>query len=138
MAATKSPLMRLGHIRDEIANLLPLFTGVDYSTLASSYSMVRTTERAILIIAEAATALPAELTARYPKIEWHAIRGIGSILRHEYERVETEVLWRVVHENLPALAAAIERMIRDLKGLSALGHFRTRAQSGCAQREICI
>jgi hypothetical protein len=32
MAAAKSPLMRLGHIRDEITNLLPLFTGVDYST----------------------------------------------------------------------------------------------------------
>jgi hypothetical protein len=48
MAATKSPLMRLGHIRDEITNLLPLFTGVDYSKFASSYSMVRTTERAIL------------------------------------------------------------------------------------------
>jgi uncharacterized protein with HEPN domain len=54
MAATKSPLMRLGHIRDEIANLLPLFNGVDYSEFASSYSLVRTTERAILIIAEAA------------------------------------------------------------------------------------
>jgi len=25
MAATKSPLMRLGHIRDEVANLLPPF-----------------------------------------------------------------------------------------------------------------
>jgi uncharacterized protein with HEPN domain len=89
MAATKSPLMRLGHIRDELANLLPLFTGVDYATFASSYSMVQTTERAILIIAEAASTLPAELTARYPEIEWRAIRGIGNILRHEYERVET-------------------------------------------------
>jgi uncharacterized protein with HEPN domain len=96
MAATKSPLMRLGHIRDEITNLLPLFTGVDYSTFASSYSMVRTTERAILIIAEAVKALPADLTTRYPEIEWHAIRGIGNILRNEYERVETEVLWQVV------------------------------------------
>jgi uncharacterized protein with HEPN domain len=116
MAATKSPLMRLGHIRDEITNLLPLFTGVDYSTFASSYSMVRTTERAILIIAEAVKALPADLTTRYPEIEWHAIRGIGNILRHEYERVETEVLWQVVTRSLPQLAPVIERMIDDLKG----------------------
>jgi uncharacterized protein with HEPN domain len=114
MAATKSPLMRLGHIRDEIASLLPLFAGLDYSAFASSYSMVRTTERAILIIAEATKALPPALIARYPEIEWYAIRGIGNILRHEYERVETEVLWRVVHENLPELATVIERMIRDL------------------------
>ncbi len=37
MAATKSPLVRLGRIRDEIANLLPLFTWIDYSAFASSY-----------------------------------------------------------------------------------------------------
>jgi uncharacterized protein with HEPN domain len=115
MAATKSPLMRLGHIRDEIANLLPLFKGVEYCKFASSYSLVRTTERAILIIAEAAKALPTDLTARYPEIEWHAIRGIGNILRHEYERVETEVLWQVATSSLPQLAPVIERMIRDLK-----------------------
>ncbi len=116
MAATKSPLMRLGHMRDEIASLLPLFEGVDYRTFASSYTMVRTTERAILIISEAAKALPAELTARYPDIEWHAVRGIGNILRHEYERVETEVLWRIVTQSLPKLGQVVARMIGDLKG----------------------
>jgi uncharacterized protein with HEPN domain len=115
MAATKSPLMRLGHIRDEIASLLPLFAGVDCAAFAASYALVRTTERAILIIAEAVKALPTELTENYPEIEWHAIRGIGNILRHEYDRVETAVLWRVVTENLPELAPVIDRMIRDLK-----------------------
>ena len=53
---------------------------------------------------------------RYPEIEWHAIRGIGNILRHEYERVETEVLWQVVTRSLPQLAPVIERMIGELKG----------------------
>ena len=77
--------------------------------------MVRTTERAILIIAEAAKALPVELTANNPEIDWDAIRGIGNILRHEYERVETAVLWRVVTESLPELAPVIDRMIHDLK-----------------------
>jgi hypothetical protein len=41
MAATKSPLMRLDHIRDEIVNLLPLFTWIDYSAFASSYGVLR-------------------------------------------------------------------------------------------------
>jgi uncharacterized protein with HEPN domain len=54
------------------------------------------------------------LTVRYPEIEWHAIRGIGNILRHEYERVETEVLWQVATSSVPQLAPVIERMIRDL------------------------
>jgi uncharacterized protein with HEPN domain len=115
MAATKSPLMRLHHIKDEIANLLPIFEDVDFSTFAASYWMIRTAERAILIIAEAAKVLPIELTRRYPEIEWHAIRGMSNILRHEYERVESQVLWRVIKENLPKLAPVVEQMIHDLQ-----------------------
>jgi|ERR1700730_16094017 uncharacterized protein with HEPN domain len=114
MAPSKSPLMRLGHIRDEIASLLPLFNEVDYPAFCGSYMLLRVTERAILIIAEAAKALPVELTARYPEVEWHAIRGMGNILRHEYERIETEVLWGVVTRSLPKLAPIIERMIGEL------------------------
>jgi len=37
MAATKPPLMRLGHIRDEVANLLPLLAGVDYATFRCTW-----------------------------------------------------------------------------------------------------
>ena len=114
-AATKSPLVRLCHIRDEIANLLPIFEGVDFTTFATSYWRIRTSERAILIIAEAVKALPTELTRQYPEVEWHAIRGMGNILRHQYERVESEVLWRVIKESLPRLAPVVEQMIRDLQ-----------------------
>jgi uncharacterized protein with HEPN domain len=114
MAATKSPQMRLSHIRDEITNLLGVLKGVDYASFAGSYWMVRTTERAILIIAEAAKALPAELTDRYPEVEWHAIRAMANILRHEYERVETEVLWRVVTDSLHKLAPVIDRMLAEI------------------------
>jgi uncharacterized protein with HEPN domain len=115
MAATKSALMRLRHIQDEIINLLPIFEGVDFSTFAASYWMIRTSERAILIIGEAVKVLPLELTQRYPEIEWHAIRGMSNILRHEYERVESEVLWHVIMENLPRMAPVIAQMIRDLQ-----------------------
>ena len=45
----------------------------------------------------------------------HAVRGIGNILRHEYERVEAAVRWRVVTESLPRLATVIDRTIRGLK-----------------------
>ncbi|MBK5957659.1 hypothetical protein CCR97_05470 [Rhodoplanes elegans] len=76
--------------------------------------MVRTTERAILVIAEAVKALPPALTDRHPEIEWHAIRGMANILRHEYQRVETRVLWRVVTEELPRLAPVIDAMMSEL------------------------
>lgn len=86
----------------------------DYRSFAASYWMIRTTERAILIIAEAVKALPPDMIDRYPDIEWHAIKGMANILRHEYRRVEPQVLWRVVTESLPRLAPVIETMILEV------------------------
>jgi uncharacterized protein with HEPN domain len=77
--------------------------------------MVRTTERAILIIAEAVKALPPDMLDRYPGVEWHAIKGMANILRHEYQRVEPQVLWRVVTDSLPRLASVIETMILEVE-----------------------
>lgn len=92
MAASKSPRLRLLHIRDEIVALTPHMASATYEKFAEDYLMIRAAERAILIISEAAKSLPDELLSQEPDIEWRAIRSIGNILRHEYERVEPRVL----------------------------------------------
>jgi uncharacterized protein with HEPN domain len=66
MAASKSPRLRLLHMRDEIQNLSMELEGLCFETYRESYSLRRITERAIQIISEAARALPEELRARYP------------------------------------------------------------------------
>lgn len=113
MAATKSPLVRLMHIRDELDWVIPRVAAAEFETFVSDIANVRAVERAILIISEAAKSLPGELTDRYPEIEWHAVRGIGNLLRHEYELVDPKVLWRTVTVSMPTLAGAIDRMIAE-------------------------
>ena len=63
-------------------------------------------ERGIEIISEASRHLGDELKARHPEIPWSKVAGIGNVLRHEYERVAYDVLWRVVHDDLPPLEKA--------------------------------
>jgi uncharacterized protein with HEPN domain len=60
-------------------------------------------ERGIEIISEASRSLPDELKARHPEIPWPKVAGIGNVLRHEYQDVAYDVLWHVVHDNLPPL-----------------------------------
>lgn len=69
MAATRSPLLRLKHIRDELDWVIPRFAGTDFETFVSDIANVRAVERSILIISEAAKSLPGELTDKYPEIE---------------------------------------------------------------------
>lgn len=91
MAASRSPQLRLLHIRDEIDGLTKTLTGVTFESYRGSYTLRRVTERALQIVSEAARALPSSLTAKYPDAPWSAIIGIGNVLRHEYQHSTTRV-----------------------------------------------
>jgi uncharacterized protein with HEPN domain len=114
MAATKNPLGRLGHMRDEIEGITVVLRDANRDAFVENYLLRRAAERALLIISEAAKALPKELTDRYPEIDWRGVRGLGDVLRHDYERVDADTLWEILTEKLPELAPVIVRMIDDL------------------------
>jgi uncharacterized protein with HEPN domain len=95
MAASKSPQLRLFHIRDEIEGVMAALRGLSFEQYSESFMLRRAAERALQIISEAAKTLPPELTARYPQAPWHAIVGIGNVLRHEYQTIDDKRLWDV-------------------------------------------
>ncbi len=67
-------------------------------------------QRAIEIISEASRAIPVELTQTRPEIPWPRVRGIGNVLRHEYQGLSDPIVWKVVTDELPRLKLAIEAM----------------------------
>ena len=116
MAATKNPLSRLGHIRDEIDGITAALRGTSRDVFVKDYVLRRAAERVLLIISEAAKALPRGLTDRYSEIDWRGVRGLGDVLRHDYERVDADTLWEILTEKLPEMAPVVARMIDDLEG----------------------
>jgi uncharacterized protein with HEPN domain len=60
-------------------------------------------ERGIEIISEASRRLPDDLKDRNPGIPWRKVAGIGNVMRHDYQRVAPDVLWKLVYDDLPAL-----------------------------------
>lgn len=72
-------------------------------------------QRGIEIISEASRHLPAVLLASRPEIPWDQVKGIGSVLRHEYHRISDKVVWAVVVERLPSLKVAVEAMEASLR-----------------------
>ena len=116
MAASKSPRLRLLHIRDEIEGVTEALQGASFDAYRKSYMLRRAIERALQIISEAARTLPPELLARYPEAPWTAIIGIGNILRHEYQRLDDKRLWEIVTTHLPQLRPVIQRMLKESSG----------------------
>lgn len=66
-------------------------------------------ERGIEIISEASRRLTDEMKARHPNIPWVKVAGIGNVLRHNYEHVAPDILWKLVQADLPEL----ERVCRS-------------------------
>jgi uncharacterized protein with HEPN domain len=114
MPATRNPLVRLHHIKDEIDSITAALGGIDRNEFVNDYILNRAGERALQIIAEAARSLPDDLLRGYPEIDWPALRALGNVLRHEYHAVDADTLWEILRGKVAELAPIIDRMIQDL------------------------
>ncbi len=85
-------------VRSELA-------GITLAALESDRRKCWIVERGIEIVSEASRRLPDALKERHPQIPWKKVAGIGNILRHDYEHIAHDILWRVVHDELPLLDA---------------------------------
>jgi uncharacterized protein with HEPN domain len=101
--AVLSPVPRLTDIITAIELIRSEMAGVTLQAFESDMRKRWLIERGIEIISEASRHLGNELKARYPEIPWPKVAAIGNVLRHEYERVAYDVLWRLVRDDLPPL-----------------------------------
>jgi uncharacterized protein with HEPN domain len=99
----RSEHLRLIDIADAIELINSEMTGVTLEAFDADRRKRWIVERGIEIISEASRRLSAGLKHRHTNIPWPKVAGIGNILRHDYERVAHDVLWHVVHIDLPPL-----------------------------------
>jgi uncharacterized protein with HEPN domain len=91
-----------------------LTKGADLATFAGSWAMKRAVQHALLIVAEAAKHLPPAMKESRPDVPWQKIHGLGNMLRHEYRRIDPEILWSIVTEHLDALNEAVGTFLENL------------------------
>ncbi len=116
MASAKSPLVRLRHIKHEIAALVSSVEGLGDDAILASHVHRRALERSVEIISEAAKSLPDRLRATEPTVPWKDIIGIGNLLRHEDYRIDDTAMLSILRVHLPELLSAADRMERQLEG----------------------
>jgi uncharacterized protein with HEPN domain len=85
--------------------------GMDFDAYREDFKTMAAVERKLLLISEAAVRLGEEGPALCPELPWENIRGIGNWLRHQYDRVDVETVYRTVREDLPTLKAGVERAL---------------------------
>lgn len=89
---------------------------MDFAAFCSDAKTVAAVERKLLIISEAAIRLGEQAQILCPGEPWPEIRGMGNRLRHQYDRIDLQIIWHTITEELPRLATSVERALRQLSG----------------------
>lgn len=117
--APRSATPRLHDILEHIAIVREAVTGRDLEQFSKDPILRLAVERAIEIVSEATRHVPDELQARHPLVPWRNIKAIGNKLRHEYQRVDADIIWDIAIDHLPALKPVIESILQELQNTAA-------------------
>ncbi len=62
----------------------------------------------LMIIGEAASKMTEETRQLYPDIPWVGTIDIRNIIAHEYFRINLDIIWRIITNDLPSLKVQIQ------------------------------
>jgi uncharacterized protein with HEPN domain len=111
--ASRSVRPRLQDILDHIAIVRAATAGQDLVSFVADPVLRLAVERAIEIISEAVRHVPQEDRDRYADIPWRNIVAIGNKLRHEYHRVDPDIIWEIAEQHLHALQEVVRTMLEE-------------------------
>lgn len=101
---------RLVDIHENIELVAGLVKDRTFAQFESDLAFRYAVQYAVLIVAEAVNHLPAELRQRFPEVPWPNVIAIGHKLRHEYHRIDADIIWEVATVHFPQLHGVINRM----------------------------
>lgn len=101
-----------------IQDILEMIAEINFFTLNLTYQefcLDNRTVKAVLynlaIIGEIAASLLPNAETEYPQIPWKQIRGLRNIVIHEYFRVNLEIVWETIQNELPFLADQLRQTL---------------------------
>ena len=100
--------IRLSHMLEAIADAQAFMLGRNRPDLDNDKMLVYAVLRAVEIVGEAASKVTAATQAAAPQIPWSAIVGMRHRLVHAYARVDLDIVWKTVQQDLPPLKATIK------------------------------
>lgn len=70
--------------------------------------------RRIEIIGEAARRMSDATRGRHPDIPWSTMIAMRNLLIHDYDDVDTDIVWDTVHHDLPEIVQSMTVLLKSL------------------------
>jgi uncharacterized protein with HEPN domain/predicted nucleotidyltransferase len=90
-------------ILESIEKISQYTQGMTLDELKNDSKTTDTVLRNLGVISEAANRIPEDIKKQYAHIAWRQIIGLRNMIIHKYFRVDMQLVWNVIHSNLPEI-----------------------------------
>ena len=114
---SKRPIdLLLNDICQAIDRIEQYIKKLSFDAFSDDQKSVDAVVRNLEIIGEAANRLPDEFKEKYSEMEWHKVVGLRHRIVHEYFGIDLEIIWQILHKDLPGLKQKIMQIMSDKGG----------------------
>ncbi len=101
--------IRLSHMLDSAKWIKVIASECKRDDLDNNRMLTNALVRELEIIGEAASKVSIDERDKLPKIPWRAIINMRNRLIHAYDKVDIDILWDTIINNIPQLIEDLER-----------------------------
>ena len=113
---TRTTFERLTDIREAARDVIDIAgameDGAFHALPHADRIAYRALKNALSELGEAVKALPPDVTARHPQVDWRGFAGLRDVGSHGNFGLRQELLWPVVRDEVPQLLAAVEEELK--------------------------
>jgi uncharacterized protein with HEPN domain len=108
---SKRPVdLLLDDILESIGRIEQYVKNLSFEEFSNDQKSVDAVIRNLEIAGEAANRLPDDFKEKYGEIEWHKVVGLRHRIVHDYFGIDLEIIWQILHKDLPALRDALKQI----------------------------
>jgi len=104
---------RLRHVLEAIDRIEAYTSGLTVDQMAADRQRLDAVVWNLTVIGEAVRHIPDTVVSSYPEVPWSQMRGIRNRIVHEYDRLDTDIIWNVVQNELPPLIPVLQRILLE-------------------------
>ena len=101
---------RIEDILLAVEKALRYVEGMSFERFCADEKTIDAVARNIVVIGEAARHVPDEYASHCADIPWQDVRDMRNVVVHAYFRIDLEMLWKTLCDDLPALRAALKKV----------------------------
>jgi uncharacterized protein with HEPN domain len=106
----QSDNLRLKHMLDTERKVIEFSTGHSRADLNTNQILASALIREVCVIGEAAASISIGEREQLVGIPWKSIIGMRNRLVHAYDRVDLDILWDTIVNDIPQLIGELERL----------------------------